>query len=243
MDSHGPQASLDLTHVLYDDSDYFSLALALVTLSPILLMPAYAALAVQTREYIIIMMWAGQLAGEALNLVLKHAIKQERPSSPDSAANGYGFPSSHSQYMGYFASFLMMHLFFRHKFASTGYRILDQAWRGVLYTALAAWALIVAYSRFYLRYHSIAQILWGFGIGVSLGISFYAVCELIPRRQPNSLFGTLKSFLVQNPISTWLQIRDGWDVWADGGREAEWLRWRAEWDRRQISNSSRKKTT
>lgn len=66
---------------------------------------------------------------------------------PDSAANGYGFPSSHSQYMGYFASFLMMHLYFRHKFASTGYRILDQTWRVILYTALAAWALIVAYSR------------------------------------------------------------------------------------------------
>jgi hypothetical protein len=26
------------------------------------------------------MMWAGQLSGEALNLALKHAIKQERPS-------------------------------------------------------------------------------------------------------------------------------------------------------------------
>ncbi|KAJ6498337.1 PAP2 superfamily-domain-containing protein [Mycena vulgaris] len=203
--------------------------------------PAYAVLAVQTREYLIIMMWAGQLAGEALNLVLKHAVKQNRPSY--SAANGYGFPSSHSQYMGYFASFLMLHLYFRHRFATTGYKILDQAWRAVIYLALSAWALVVAYSRYYLRYHSIAQILWGFGIGAALGVSFYAVCELIPRQRPKSIFGTLKWYLVGNPISTWLQIRDGWDVWADGGREAEWLRWRAEWDRRQISNSSRKKAT
>ncbi|KAJ7043742.1 hypothetical protein C8F04DRAFT_1073156 [Mycena alexandri] len=197
-------------------------------------MPAYAALAVQTREYVIIMMWAGQLAGEVLNLVLKHWIKQDRPSY--SAANGYGFPSSHSQYMGYFASFLMMHLYFRHRFASTGYRILDFAWRIALYAALAAWAFVVAYSRFYLRYHSMAQILWGFGIGVALGVSFYTVCELLPRQRPQSIFGLLKSCLVENPVSTWLQIRDGWDVWADGGREAEWLRWRAEWDRRQVSD-------
>ncbi|KAJ6619874.1 hypothetical protein B0H10DRAFT_2023793 [Mycena sp. CBHHK59/15] len=237
--SHGPQASLDLTHVLcmylfpfpgYDDSSYFSLALALMTLSPILLMPAYAALAVQTREYIIIMMWAGQLAGEVLNL-------QDRPSY--SAANGYGFPSSHSQYMGYFASFLMLHLYFRHRFATTGYVILDRLWRAVLYIALTAWAVVVAYSRFYLRYHSIAQILWGFGIGVALGVSFYAVCELIPRWRPASIFGALKTFLVTNPVSTWLQIRDGWGIWADGGREVEWLRWRAEWDSRQIATKKK----
>ncbi|KAJ7281412.1 PAP2-domain-containing protein [Mycena rebaudengoi] len=229
--SHGPQASLDLTHVLYDDSSYFSLALALVTLSPILLMPAYAALALQTREYTIIMMWAGQFAGEVLNIVLKRAVKQGRPAY--STANGYGFPSSHSQYMGYFASFLMLHLYFRHKFATTGYAVLDRAWRALLYLAIAAWAFVVAYSRFYLKYHSIAQILWGFGIGVALGVSFYVVCEFIPRRRPKSIFGTLKTFLVMNPISTWLQIRDGWGVWADGGREVEWLRWRAEWDKRQ----------
>ncbi|KAJ7781989.1 hypothetical protein DFH07DRAFT_792213 [Mycena maculata] len=233
----GPQASLDLTHVLYDDDSYFSLALALVTLSPILLMPAYAALAVQSREYVICMMWLGQLAGEAFNLVLKHTIKQGRPSY--SAANGYGFPSSHSQYMGYFASFLMLHLYFRHRFATTGSRILDQTLRVALYLALSAWALVVAYSRFYLRYHSVAQILWGFGIGVALGTSFYTVCELLPRLRPASIFGTLKSFLIQNPVSTWLQIRDGWDVWADGGREAEWLRWRAEWDKRRASGTKK----
>ncbi|KAK7025196.1 acidPPc domain-containing protein [Favolaschia claudopus] len=235
--NHGPQASLDLTHVLYDDSSYFSLALALLTLSPILLMPAYAVFAVQTREYLIIVMWLGQFAGEVLNLVLKHTIKQGRPSY--SAANGYGFPSSHSQYMGYFASFLILHLWFRHRFSSTGSRLLDQAFRAVIYLALISWALVVAYSRYYLRYHSIAQILWGLGIGIALGTSCYGVCELIPRRRPKSIFGVVKMFAVENPVSTWLQIRDGWGVWADGGREVEWLRWRAEWDKRHAESSKK----
>jgi len=76
----GPRASLDLTHVLYDDSSFVSLGLALVTLSPILLMAAYAALAFQTRELTVIIMWAGQLLCEAFNWILKRAIKQERPS-------------------------------------------------------------------------------------------------------------------------------------------------------------------
>ncbi|KAG6815884.1 hypothetical protein H0H87_010456 [Tephrocybe sp. NHM501043] len=140
-----PLASLDLTHVLYDDDSLVSLALALITLSPILLMASYAALAVQTREYIIIVMWAGQLAGEALNWFLKHAIKEDRPIG--SIGNGYGFPSSHSQYMAYFGSFLLCHMYFRHRFSSTGYPLIDELWRVAVYLGLTAWPSAVAYSR------------------------------------------------------------------------------------------------
>jgi dolichyldiphosphatase len=43
------------------------------------LQACYAALAVQSREFIIIVMWAGQLAGEALSWIIKRAIKQDRP--------------------------------------------------------------------------------------------------------------------------------------------------------------------
>ena len=82
-----------------DDTSLFSLALALITLSPILLMviflgppskncelrkryvtqASYAALAVQTREFLIITMWIGQIACELLNWVIKRIIKEERP--------------------------------------------------------------------------------------------------------------------------------------------------------------------
>lgn len=168
-----------IIHVVADDdSSYFSLALALITLSPILLMvsPAYrakyqllsviqasyAALAVQTREFLVIVMWAGQLFGELLNWVIKRAIKQDRPIRaaftaiqgfilkiffPEHIGNGYGFPSSHSQYMAYFASFLMCHLYFRHRFSSTGYSFLDFLWRMTVYAALLGWSGLVAYSR------------------------------------------------------------------------------------------------
>jgi dolichyldiphosphatase len=50
--------------------------------------------------------------------------------------------------MGYFASFLMLHLYFRHRFSTTGSRIVDQAWRVAIYLALLLWALVVAYSRY-----------------------------------------------------------------------------------------------
>ena len=140
-----------------------------------------------TREVIVIEMWAGQLACEGLNWILKRLIKQERPlgtsrpycrfldcshSSPtidllslwnvvvldsnwfelffessDTHGHGYGFPSSHSQYMAYFSTFLILHLHFRHRFTSTGIPILDSLWRIAVYSGLVLWAGVVCYSR------------------------------------------------------------------------------------------------
>lgn len=50
--------------------------------------------------------------------------------------------------MAYFSSFLICHLYFRHRFASTGYPILDKLWRATVYFALLLWTALVAYSRF-----------------------------------------------------------------------------------------------
>jgi len=144
--------------------------------------------------------------------------------------NGYGFPSSHSQYMGFFAAFLLCHLYFRHRFSSTGYPILDSAWRLFLYFAITFWAVVVAYSRYYLECHNPPQVIWGFIIGVALGLTLYIAAELVPTHRPNSSLGKFRRWLVDNPVSVWLQLRDGWAVWGDGGREEEWTRWRQKWE-------------
>ncbi|KAH7915271.1 hypothetical protein BJ138DRAFT_147648 [Hygrophoropsis aurantiaca] len=224
------RVSLDLTHVLYDSSSDTSFLLAVLTLSPILLMPAYAVLTVQTRELTIINMWAGQLISEGLNLVLKHVIKQERPADAKLHLNGYGFPSSHSQFMGFFATFLICHLYYRHRFISTGWPLIDQLWRLFVYSALIIWAVGVAYSRLHLLYHTPHQVFWGFGIGAGLALMQYFVTEYLPVQRPHSVFANAKTAILTNPISTWLQIRDGWAIWPDSGREVEWKRWRLEWD-------------
>jgi dolichyldiphosphatase len=52
--------------------------------------------------------------------------------------------------MGYFASFLICHVYFRHRFTGTGNTFLDRAFRTTVYLGLAAWAAIVAYSRYVL---------------------------------------------------------------------------------------------
>ncbi|KAH7890876.1 hypothetical protein F5I97DRAFT_1923364 [Phlebopus sp. FC_14] len=232
--AQGSRVSLDLTHVMYDASSDTSFVLALLTLSPILLMPAYAALAVQTRELTIINMWAGQLLSEALNLVLKHIFKEERPDNSKLHLNGYGFPSSHSQYMGYFGAFLACHLYFRHRFTSTGCPLVDRLFRLSVYLAIAGWVGVVAYSRLHLLYHTPHQVVWGLGIGAGLGITHYTVTELLPHRWPSSVLGRARVSIVTHPIVTWLHIRDGWAIWADGGRESEWKVWKAAYDQQRI---------
>lgn len=179
----------------------------------------------------------------------------------DSVGSGYGFPSSHSQYMGYFATFLMMHLYFRHRFTSTGHKLLDRLWRFVVYVGLISWAATVCYSRcvtkgptyestrteycmkrrLYLTYHTVAQVLWGAGAGVAFGAFTYTIAELIPSLRPNSSLGRFRSSILAHPIATWLRLRDGWAVWADGGRETEWQAWRVQWEKQRLAAASKSK--
>ncbi|EMD39262.1 hypothetical protein CERSUDRAFT_93308 [Gelatoporia subvermispora B] len=225
--------ALDLTYVLYDEASHLAHALALLTLSPILLCPAYLALALFTREVLFFELGAGQLLCEAFNYVLKHIIKEERPNLD--MGEGYGFPSSHSQWMGYFAAFMTCHFTFRHRFSTTGIRILDVTWRAFVYLTIVLWAAAVATSRYYLSYHTIPQVLWGLGVGVVFGATYYFLVEFVPMRRPRSFLGEARTLLLSNPISTWFRLRDGWAVWDDGGTEAQWVRWRKGWDRRRLS--------
>ncbi|TCD69129.1 hypothetical protein EIP91_008605 [Steccherinum ochraceum] len=222
------KSALDLTYVLYDASSDLSHVLALLTLTPILLNPAYAALVVQTREVVYLEMWAGQMACEGLNWFLKELIQQERPNLD--MGSGYGFPSSHSQWMGYFASFLLCHFTFRHRFVSTGYRVLDVLFKTALYLSIITWSCAVAYSRYYLTYHTHMQVFWGFSIGVLFGFVYYTLIELVPARYPDSFLGCARSGLLASPFLTFFRIRDGWAVWGDGGLDAQYLKWRETWD-------------
>lgn len=83
---------------------------------------------------------------------------------------------------------------------------------------------------YHLTYHSARQVLWGVGIGVTFGLVYYAVVEGIPAIRPQSLPGRVRTALLSNPVSTWCRLRDSWAVYPDGGLEAQWLRWKADWD-------------
>lgn len=68
--------------------------------------------------------------------------------------------------------------------------------------------------------------LWGVGIGIIFGTTFYTLMEWIPARWPKSFLGRIRRWILTNEVSTWFRLRDGWLVWDDAGREAEWQAWR-----------------
>jgi len=218
-----------------DEASYSGLCLALLTLTPILLNPAYAVLIVYTRELLFVEMYLGQLLCEVANWLLKHRVRQERPNMD--LGSGYGFPSSHSQWMGYFSTFLVLHFTFRHSLVSTGSRSVDALRRATLYVVLVTLAGAVAYSRYHLSYHTAPQVLWGVGLGVAFALVWYSLLELLPLWYPRSVLGQMKTAVLANPLCAWFRLRDGWAIWEDGGNEAQWLRWRDEWDRRRGTES------
>ncbi|KAI5288490.1 hypothetical protein KEM54_005178 [Ascosphaera aggregata] len=73
-------ASLSLTHVFYDPSDPISYLCALLALVPQALCIIYVTLIYSSREIELILMFAGQMLCEGLNLLLKRIIQEERPA-------------------------------------------------------------------------------------------------------------------------------------------------------------------
>ena len=83
--------SLSLTHVYYNSNDIVSYVCAYLALVPQGLVIVYTALIWSTREIEILLMFAGQMACEAFNWLLKRYIQEERPSrrSQDSVSISY----------------------------------------------------------------------------------------------------------------------------------------------------------
>ncbi|KAJ3395097.1 Dolichyldiphosphatase 1 [Lobulomyces angularis] len=162
--------------------------LAYSSLTPIFLMVSYATLIVFRRDLATIVMLIGQLSNELINFTLKSLIKQDRPF-PQKLGKGYGMPSSHAQFMGFFCCYGGLWLYYRIKFDNNIYK----------YIALIKVLLLsftVAYSRIYLNYHTKLQVFLGFNLGVIFGLILY--------------FGDFYSFVKNNfrPILHFFLVKD-----------------------------------
>ncbi|KAH9250769.1 hypothetical protein BASA81_011423 [Batrachochytrium salamandrivorans] len=113
-------------------------------------------------------MFLGQLVNEAINLVLKVSIKQARPT--DHLGDGYGMPSSHAQFIWFFAVYASLYTTYRLNFRYT-------IWKPIIVSGLITSATIVAYSRVRLQYHSIEQVAVGSALGVCVGFFWYIVVQ------------------------------------------------------------------
>ncbi|KAJ2834184.1 hypothetical protein GGI24_000513 [Coemansia furcata] len=184
--------SFGLTHFQYSDGDHIGMALALASLFPIFMVVMEVTIVLSRREIAGILLLSGQLLNEAFNLVLKQIIREERPHLH--LGDGYGMPSSHAQFMGFFVVFTTMYLE-----ARITTNVIHK--RAVQMGAIVLGVLVAA-SRVYLGYHSGMQVVAGGAVGLIAGLVWYwlVVHVLYPSGLVEALLGT--------SVCQWLLIRD-----------------------------------
>ncbi|KAJ1618916.1 phosphatidic acid phosphatase type 2/haloperoxidase [Pavlovales sp. CCMP2436] len=183
-----------LTFVRYEEGDSVGYAAALLSLAPIFIIVAYAALLVGRRELHTCFLFAGQMANLVLNSLLKRTFRSPRPLGSDRSDSG--MPSDHAQFMAFWAVYICL-------FLKRNVRFLSRpGWRATLGAAVATLALLVALSRVYLGYHTAEQVAAGLCIGALSGSAWYHLYEAALR--PNAA-RVLRSI---RPLSSYLHLRD-----------------------------------
>ena len=159
--------SFDLTCLYYDEKD---IPMVLLSLLPIFLMVSYVTLIVVNRDWRVFSMLVGQLLNEGLNNILKRTIKEPRP--PTSKKDGYGMPSSHSQFVWYFAIYGLLCLSVSRQ----------NPWIRLIYAmGMVGGATGVSISRVWLDYHTVDQVLVGASVGSVIGILWFYIIAFLSR--------------------------------------------------------------
>ncbi|KAF8943756.1 hypothetical protein BGZ47_005080 [Haplosporangium gracile] len=201
---HHTLTSLSLTHVLHG-SDIYSKIFAHLTLSPLAITCSYVAVMLTTRDLTVILMLAGQLLNECVNFVLKRLVKQARPT--EYLGDGYGMPSSHSQFMAYFATYMII-LMYRNGASS-------RAVSPHVVTALVLiWSILVVYSRVHLYYHTWQQVVAGTICGCLFAAGYYFFVSRFLRSRG------MQNWMLDNPFGQWAHIVDREQI--DNVYEWEW---------------------
>lgn len=125
---------------------------------------------------------------------------------------GYGMPSSHAQFVAFFAAYLALFLLYRHTPTVSHSHIMT--WSLVLGLCIGASA--VAVSRVYLSYHTPRQILAGVAAGVICAVFWFVVTWFL--RTSGWIDWALDLELVRQ-----MRIRDL--VVNEDLAEAGWQRW------------------
>ncbi|CAJ0632336.1 8116_t:CDS:2 [Entrophospora sp. SA101] len=160
--------SLSLTHVEFDPTDSIAYIFAYITLSPLAIMVAYVTIIVSRREVAGINIFIGQSICELFNAILKRWLREKRPT--DKLGTGYGMPSSHAQFIAFFAIFAILYLYNR-----------NNKWKFPIACFLIIFSILVSYSRIYLNYHTTKQVLFGNLFGSIFALVWYIIIELLIR--------------------------------------------------------------
>jgi dolichyldiphosphatase len=160
-----------LSHVLYIQGDLLGQGLAYLTLSPIYIGCYYLTLILSRRDLQTMLICVGQLTGVLINFVLKRVIREPRPTDLLPDVDDFGMPSNHAQFIGYFCGIYSLYI------SRIPSKKLSGSLKCIYLASLQLYGFLVCYSRFYLKYHTQAQVVWGYCIGLLLSIVWYLLIQ------------------------------------------------------------------
>ncbi|KAG2241351.1 hypothetical protein Bca52824_096665 [Brassica carinata] len=159
MDLPQQLKAVTLTHVRYRRGDQLGHFLAWISLVPVFIsLGGFVSHFLFRRELQGIFFGVGLVISQFINEFIKTTVEQARPETCTllEACDSHGWPSSHSQFMFFFA---------------TSRWILN-----LLHWSLA---VVTMYSRVYLGYHTVVQVFAGAGLGVVVGGSWFWVVNSV----------------------------------------------------------------
>ena len=190
--------AVSFTHVEYPKDDVIGLILAWSSLLPVFVLSGFVTHIYFRREIHTIVFFAGIFLNEFINLFLKYTIQEPRPSSQHTLVNvEFGWPSSHSQFMWFFMTYMVLFIYIRFQ---TNDNLLDMAWKHCMSSLCIVAASVVSYSRYYLMYHTLHQIIWGSLIGITCAAGWFSLTHIV--------LTPLFSVVVSWPLCEFLLIRD-----------------------------------
>ncbi|XP_057424612.1 lipid phosphate phosphatase gamma [Lotus japonicus] len=168
--------AVTLTHVRYQRGDRIGHFLAWVSLVPVFIsLGGFFCHFMFRRELQGIFFAVGLVISQFINELVKTTVQQARPETCAilEICDSHGWPSSHCQYMFFFATYLTL------VYASKGFTVFQNN----LIVHLATWSLafLTVFSRVYLGYHTLAQVFAGTILGVSLGAIWFWVVNTVLR--------------------------------------------------------------
>lgn len=149
--------------------------MAWISMLPILYIIGLFTLVLTRRDLTTIFYFIGCILSEITNTIFKHVIKQPRPiqsSKRSGKFSKYGMPSDHSQMMFYCSTFYILLIVFRF-YWKTFNRLNQIIGKSIMIIIATVSAILVAYSRIYLEYHTYEQVMVGAFIGIATGCVWF----------------------------------------------------------------------
>ncbi|KAI4318888.1 hypothetical protein MLD38_032545 [Melastoma candidum] len=174
--------AVTLTHVRYQRGDQLGHFLAWISLVPVFIsLGGFVSHFLFRRELHTLLFALGLCLSHIISDTIKTAVQQSRPSTCHllETCDSHGWPSSHSQYMFFFATYFSLVQWRRSRRINPD--DVETGFRWGLCALTWFLAVLTMQSRVYLGYHTVGQVFAGMTLGILLGAIWFSLVDKVFR--------------------------------------------------------------